>query len=103
MRGLTNRPREGYNIRLDKYILVPYLLIERYRSRPDYPSDRGLALDCSVLSIFNSLGQVLSGLLIAKLISVFGNSIVINPYSAILTLFGLLIGQGLKNYFMIEF
>ena len=74
--------------------LVPYLLIERYRNRVGYPTERGLALDCSVLSIFNSLGQVLSGLLVAKLVSVFGNSFIINPYSAGFAFIGLLIGIG---------
>ena len=77
---------------------VPYLLLEIYRSRRSYPKSRGLALDCSVISIFASVGQFISGFVIAQLISWYGTSIVINHYAVATSMCGLV-----AAYFFVEY
>lgn len=77
---------------------VPYLLLEVYRSRQSYPKSRGLALDCSVISIFASVGQLISGFAIAQLIAWYGTSIVINHYAVAISMCGLVVA-----YFFVEY
>lgn len=77
---------------------VPNLLVYLYRLRSDYPHERGLAIDCAVLGVFNSLGQVSNCLLLPLLLQWYGNSYIMNPYSAVSAFVGLLVAQFAVEY-----
>merc|ERR1719434_214286 len=77
---------------------IPLMLVEEYRKRPDYPKSRGLAGDCSLLTISSSLGQVLGSIFIAILLTNMTAEEVIPYYCAASGFLGLLVVAFLIDY-----
>merc|ERR1719234_2903548 len=80
------------------FYTIPFMLLEDYRKRPEYSKNRGLAGDCSLLTISASLGQVLGSIFIAILLQNRSAEDVIPYYCAASAFLGLLVVVFLIDY-----
>ena len=70
------------------FCTVPYLMLNDFRKNPEYPANRGLSYDVSLLTASICLGQLISSFIIGHLIEANRSSRIISPYIVILSFCG---------------